>query len=121
MTNRSIVLAAAVVALAWTAGCGGSSAEPSTMGHGTVQTAGGELVPPGQARMGDRTRCPVTGDEFVVTAESPHAEYEGRTYYFCCADCVAPFQANPAQYTQPPAGTPAAPPAGAEPSAPPAG
>lgn len=115
MTNRTIVLVAAVAAFAWTAGCGGSSTEEPGMGHATVQTAGGEVVPPGQATVGDRTRCPVTGDEFVVTAESPHAVYEGRTYYFCCADCVAPFQADPARYTQPSAGAPAGPPA--EPSA----
>ncbi len=117
MSNRWIVLVAFVGALAWSAGCGGSSAETETTGDGTVQTAGGELVPPGQAVVGDRTRCPVSGEEFVVTAESPHAEHEGRTYYFCCAHCIERFQANPAQFTQPAAGTTAEPPASAEPPA----
>jgi len=116
MSNRWIVLAALVAALVWAAGCGGSSSETETTGDGTVQTTGGELVPAGQAQVGDRTRCPVSGEEFVVTAESPHVEHEGRTYYFCCAHCVERFQANPAQYTQPTAGAEPATGTGAEPA-----
>lgn len=56
------------------------------------------VVPNGEARVGDRTTCPISGDEFVVTADSPHLEHEGRTYYFCCAPCVETFRAAPARY-----------------------
>jgi YHS domain-containing protein len=56
------------------------------------------LVAPGEAKVGDRTKCPVSGHEFVVTADSPHAEYNGKTYYFCCPDCPKAFQANPEKF-----------------------
>ena len=56
------------------------------------------LVAPGEAKVGDRTKCPVSGDEFVVTADSPHAEYNGKTYYFCCAHCPKAFEAHPEKY-----------------------
>lgn len=82
--------------------CGGassSSAENSAAeephaasGSGSEQ---GPLVPPGEAGIGDRTTCPVSGEEFVVTESSPHAERDGRTYYFCCPHCAERFQQNP--------------------------
>jgi len=56
------------------------------------------LVAPGEAKVGDRTKCPVSGHEFVVTADSPHAEYNGKTYYFCCAECPKAFEANPEKF-----------------------
>ena len=114
MSSRWILLAAFVAGTSWTVGCGGGAATETatTGGDGdAVQTAGGELVPAGQAQIGDRTRCPVSGEEFVVTADSPHAEHEGRTYYFCCPNCIERFQANPAQFTQPAGGPAAEPPA----------
>ncbi len=56
------------------------------------------LVAPGEAKIGDRTKCPVSGDEFVVQADSPHTEYNGKTYYFCCPDCPKEFQAHPEKF-----------------------
>jgi YHS domain-containing protein len=56
------------------------------------------LVAPGEAKVGDRTKCPVSGHEFVVTADSPHKEYNGKTYYFCCNNCPKAFEANPEKY-----------------------
>lgn len=60
--------------------------------------------------------CPVMPAEKAVPEF--HAEHQGRTVYFCCAGCVAKFQANPGAYLAnlPPA--PAAPPA-PKPDAPP--
>ena len=51
-----------------------------------------------EATIGDTTTCPVSGETFVVTAESPHVEHDGLTYYFCCAGCDARFAADPHQY-----------------------
>ena len=112
MSSRWIVVVALCAAALWSVGCGGST-EATEHAHGatgTVATAGGELVPPGQAHVGDRTTCPVSHEEFVVTAESPHADYEGSTYYFCCPHCIERFQASPGQFTTPAAATPAEPP-----------
>ncbi len=88
-------------------GCGGgassgsagaSGGEGSTGGEGAAATTG-PLVANGEAAVGDRTTCPIMNEEFTITADSPHAEYEGRTYYFCCPPCVEQFLADPARYT----------------------
>ena len=45
--------------------------------------------------------CPVTGD-VVVKAEAEalgHSrQYNGQTYYFCCATCVQQFNKHPEKY-----------------------
>lgn len=57
-----------------------------------------ELKAAGEAKVGDRTRCAVSGDVFTVEADSPKAEYQGKTYFFCCDSCVDDFKADPARY-----------------------
>ncbi len=89
--------------LAFAGACGGSKPAPATPSTNTTAAAAGSaatqpLVPAGEAKVGDRTKCPVSGDEFVVTADSPHQEYNGKTYYFCCPDCPKKFAANPEKY-----------------------
>lgn len=70
--------------------------------HDTDATASSAaLVAPGAAQVGDTTTCPISGEQFVVSADSPHSEYEGHTYYFCCPGCAQRFEANPAQYAHP--------------------
>jgi YHS domain-containing protein len=83
------VLAVAVVS------CGGAA--PSARAGGATQ-AEGALKAPGDAGVGDRTTCPVSGEEFIVSATSPRTELEGKTYYFCCAECVQKFEAQPSKY-----------------------
>jgi len=58
----------------------------------------GPLVAPGMAKVGDRTTCLVSHETFVVQEDSPKADYQGKTYYFCCPHCPEAFQANPAKY-----------------------
>ncbi len=50
--------------------------------------------------VGDKTHCPVTGEEFTVTASTVQVEHEGKHYAFCCADCQPGFMKNPAKYTK---------------------
>ena len=57
-----------------------------------------DLKKPGEAKIGDKTKCPVGGDEFVVTDTTPKADYEGKTYYFCCPPCAGKFKADPKKY-----------------------
>lgn len=71
-----------------------AAAEPAP----TTAAPATPLVAPGEAKVGDRTKCPVSGHEFVVTADSPHAEYKGKTYYFCCNNCPKAFEANPEKF-----------------------
>jgi YHS domain-containing protein len=41
------------------------------------------------------TRCPVTGDP--IDPKITYV-YAGKTYAFCCADCVDKFKKDPAKY-----------------------
>ena len=93
-----------ILVTAFAAGCGGASAEPATPAadHHAPAAAppphGAPRKPIGEAAVGDRTKCPVSGEEFVVSAESPKVEHEGKTYYFCCAGCDQKFRADPQKY-----------------------
>lgn len=64
--------------------------------------AAGPLKAPGEAQVGDRTTCPVSGEEFVVEASSPKVEIEGKTYFTCCPGCAKKLQADPAKYLKKP-------------------
>ena len=43
-------------------------------------------------------KCPVGSHDFTKSEASPKYEYEGKTYYFCCAGCKEAFIKNPAKY-----------------------
>lgn len=87
------------------AGCGGGSGATETTtahdehhhehGGGDEVAATGPIVPVGEATIGDRSTCTVSGEEITITESSPHAEHDGRTYYFCCPHCLERFQASP--------------------------
>ncbi len=83
-----------VLALAVTA-CGGAT---SSTRASTPASTTAAVKAPGEARVGDKTRCPVSGEEFVVTESSPKAEYNGKTYYFCCGGCDTKFKADPQKF-----------------------
>lgn len=89
-----------VGAAALLAACGGAPSAPATPAGATSA----KVVSPGEAHVGDRTTCPVSGEEFVVTEQSPKVEYEGKTYYFCCGGCDKKFQADPQKYLSKPRG-----------------
>jgi Cu+-exporting ATPase len=76
--------------------CGGARSPANTPASASVKA-------PGSARVGDTTTCPVSGEEFVVAADSPKAEIDGKTYYFCCSGCAKKFQADPKKYAPKPA------------------
>jgi YHS domain-containing protein len=81
--------------------CGGAASSnpvPATPANSATPSASTDLKAPGDAKVGDRTRCPVSGEEFVVKDDSPHTDYQGKTYYFCCPHCVHKFEADPSKY-----------------------
>jgi YHS domain-containing protein len=82
------------------AACAGSTPPPAAPAPTPAAAAApaGPLVAPGEAKVGDHAKCPVSGHEFVVTADSPHADYNGKTYYFCCPDCPKAFQDHPEKF-----------------------
>lgn len=90
------------------AACGSSNKEPATPDHhgeerhhdAAPATANKDLKKPGEAKPGDKSTCTVTGEEIDVTADSPHSEHNGKTYYFCCGGCKKKFDADPSKYTK---------------------
>lgn len=103
--NRTALASLLALALA-TFACGGSApaveapAAPKA-GAEAPKTTAGELKAPGEAKVGDKTTCPISKEEFVVTESSPKAEHDGKTYYFCCPGCDAKFKADPQKYVGP--------------------
>lgn len=77
-----------------------ASAESCSMPAKDAAASAQPVVAPGEAKIGDRTTCPVSKETFVVSADSPKAEYAGKTYYFCCPHCAARFQEDPAKFAQ---------------------
>ena len=42
--------------------------------------------------------CPVSGETFNKSDGNDSMEYKGKTYYFCCADCMEKFKKDPEKY-----------------------
>ena len=42
--------------------------------------------------------CPVSGESFKKSEFTESMDYEGTTYYFCCAGCKDKFEKNPEKY-----------------------
>lgn len=96
----SLVLASSFALVA----CGGnatpaaSAAGANSASPSSTAPASSDVKKPGEAKIGDKSTCLVSGEEFVIAADSPSAEYEGKTYYFCCPPCVGKFKADPKKY-----------------------
>ncbi len=103
MMSLSVLLVSSI----FLAACGGGTPAATTPSGESApageEAAKGPLKAPGEAAVGDRTTCPVSGEEFVVTAESPKVEFEGKTYYTCCPGCQKKLEAEPEKYLKKPA------------------
>lgn len=107
MNARLFLVPAFALVSALATACGGepapaAPAAPSSHDapDAAAKTSAADIKAPGEAKVGDTTKCPISGEEFVVEATSPKAEVDGKTYYFCCAGCKKKFEADPAKYTK---------------------
>jgi YHS domain-containing protein len=106
MTKLSLLCLCAALATA----CGGSTKEPEVASSPAAPAADAPasqpadqaaVATPGTAlKIGDKTKCPVSGEAFVVAENSPKVTYEGKDYYFCCPSCAEEFKANPKKYAK---------------------
>ena len=80
--------------------CGGGSNASKGAESPASSEAKKDIKAPGDAKPGDTSRCPVSGEEFTVTADSPHVERDGKTYYFCCSGCKKKFESDPSKFTK---------------------
>ena len=51
---------------------------------------------PAEPAKAENTKCPVSGEDVDPKVT---AVVDGKTYAFCCADCVSKFKENPKKYT----------------------
>jgi hypothetical protein len=58
-----------------------------------------DVIPSAQAKIGDLTRCPVSGVVFRVSAESPQVEYSGKKLRVCCDGCAEKFREQPTRFS----------------------
>jgi len=57
-----------------------------------------ELVSQPGAKIGNLTRCPVSGVVFKVGITNPTVKYKGVAYRTCCSMCSKRFRAQPARF-----------------------
>ncbi len=91
---KSLVILSAVLCLSCASTTSAKASEAAATSPVDV------VKPNGQVAVGDKTNCPVTGETFVVKADSDKVEYEGKTYYFCCDGCADDFKKEPAKFVE---------------------
>ena len=101
--NGYTILGSTVLSLAVLTGCGAQPQPPAAPAAAPAAPAAknADIKPIGEAKVGDTTLCPISKEEFVVAADSPKVEHEGKTYYFCCGGCAKKFQADPKKFLTP--------------------
>ncbi len=70
--------------------------EPNHLPDG--ETAGAKKVFDHVPKIGEKAICAVSGEAFVIAADTITAEHGGKYYAFCCDDCAPEFKANPAKF-----------------------
>jgi YHS domain-containing protein len=50
--------------------------------------------------VGQRAKCPVSGEDFLVRDDTVQLTYNQKRYAFCCSDCAPAFQKNPQKYAK---------------------
>lgn len=63
--------------------------------------AGKEVVENTEAQPGDVTICPYSGKKFIVKADHPKFDYNGKTYVFCGDRALEAIEADPEKYLGP--------------------
>lgn len=95
MTKIAVLTVAALMLGGILGGCteeapaGNNSTEP------TSSVDGGKVV---FANDKGEAMCPVMGAPVANTEGAAFQDFEGKRYYFCCADCPPKFKADPAKY-----------------------
>lgn len=88
---------AILFAFALAGGCTKSSTEKPAAPVAAAPAAAGDPAP---LAVGTNTKCPVTGEDFTVSAKTVQVVHAGKRYAFCCADCQPEFDKNPAKYAK---------------------
>ena len=72
--------------------------QPSADDTAVDPLAGQPVVKNVDAQPGDVTTCPYSGRTFVVKAEHPKVDYEGKSYWICSEKAAEAVRADSAKY-----------------------
>ncbi len=72
-------------------------------GQGWKDAASNQIYRPRPPLTGPVPRCPICEGELDRATVPPQlrVDFDGRTYFFCCADCKALFEKSPAKFAHP--------------------
>lgn len=79
------------------------AADTATAAHTGMQPAASQAAAGTRAfdhkpQPGEVAICAVSGEKFLVTAETKVREHNGRWYAFCCDDCGPEFDKDPGSF-----------------------
>lgn len=80
------------------AACSKAPAEAPTTDPAAATETPSSVVRNVDAQPGDTTTCPYSGRTFVVKADHPRVEYQGKTYWICSEKAAAEVRAEPGKY-----------------------
>ena len=103
------VLCAALACLGGCATTQPKPAQPVSAGEPREHHMGHDVDPAGavkafdhRPKIGEKAICAVSGEVFLVDADTQTTEYDGKYYAFCCEDCPKEFKANPGKFVHGP-------------------
>jgi YHS domain-containing protein len=65
---------------------------------GTIRANELKVRQPNHAELGMTVNCTVLNSRFEVGKDTQIIDYQGKSYYFCCQDCISDFVKNPDNY-----------------------
>ena len=65
---------------------------------GTIRADDLKVRQPNQAEMGMMVNCTTLNSRFEVEKDTQIIDYKGKSYYFCCQECLINFMKNPDKY-----------------------
>ena len=98
--TRAVLPFLVAAPLAALVACGGAAPAPAAPASSPAAPGADAPKAPGEAKVGDKTTCIVSGETFTVLPTSPKVEHGGKTYYFCCPGCDQEFAKNPGKFVK---------------------
>ena len=102
-----LVTAAALVVVGGCASPNGSGSPTTAPSTSTSANGSGETMAASARQPGQHAECLVCKEnadlacvDLTVDKDTPHTDYNGKTYYFCSDECKHAFEKHPEKYAK---------------------